>query len=383
MATAIFGGSFNPPHLTHENIVRELLKLKEIDRVLLVPTKSPVHKAGRELADSEHRLNMCKIVARKFSGAEVWNIELTRNTKSYTYLTLLDYKQKYKDKPYFVLGADMLITLHTWYRYKDLLNLTDFICVYREGEDKAAFDNAIENIKKDGGNIKELEIRPSNLSSTLARSGDETAVSSEIAQYLKENSIYNGTTDMTIDKYKKHIREMLGDYRYYHSLCVAEEAVRLADRYGADKEKAYLAGLLHDVLKDTPNDIQLKFAKEFGIILSDLELGAPKLYHSIIGSAYLREVLGITDQEIIDAVKYHTTAKRGMSTLALVLYLADYTSRDRDYNGVDDMRRAVDESINSAMQIALEFTVEDLNKKGVPIHPDTLAAYDEYVKNKA
>ena len=379
LKTAIFGGSFNPPHLTHEHIIETLLTKGGMQKVLLVPTREPVHKAGREMADSVHRLNMCKIVADKYKGAEVWDVELKRESKSYTYLTVLDYIKKYGNTPYFVLGADMLLTLHTWYKYQELITLCRFICVYRDGEDKLQYSNAIERVRADGGIIEELKITPNSLSSTDARKNPINAVSKEINRYIEDNKLYKGKTDMTIDEYKNHIKERLSEKRYYHSLCVAEEAVRLADRYGADKEKAYLAGLLHDVLKDTPKDIQLKFAKDFGIILSALELGAPKLYHSIIGSAYLEKILGITDNEIIDAVRYHTTAKQNMSKLALVLYLADYTSRDRDYEGVEDMRKAVEESIEKAMQIALKFTVEDLNKKGMPVHPDTIAAYNEYV----
>ena len=378
--TAIFGGSFNPPHLMHEKLIKTLLKRQDIERVLLVPTRDPVHKAGRQMAPPSHRLNMCKIVADKYSGAKAWDIELNRKEKSYTYLTLLDYKKEFGDKPYFLLGADMLVTLHTWYNYRELLKLCDFICVYREGEDRALFDKAIERVKNDGGNIEEFVVTPSDISSTKARGNLSGNVSKEIEAYINENGLYRDNKDMTIEEYKEHIKARLSEKRYYHSLCVAEEAVRLADRYGADKEKAYLAGLLHDVLKDTPSDIQLKFAKEFGIILSALELGAKKLYHSIIGSAYIEKVLKLNDKEIIDAVRYHTTAKKDMSTLAKVLYLADYTSRDRDYDGVDEMREAVEQSMEKAMRIALQFTVEDLKAKGCPVHPDTLDAYDEFVK---
>lgn len=378
--TAIFGGSFNPPHLMHEKLIEILLEKGDIDRVLLVPTREPVHKAGREMAEPHHRLNMCKIVANKHEGVEVWDVELTRSEKSYTYFTLLDYEKNFGDRPYFLMGADMLVTLHTWYRYKDLLNLCDFLCIYRKGENRELFDNAIKRVKADGGNIEEISITPSDISSTKARGNLAGNVSKEIENYIKENSLYKDNKDMTIEQYKEHIKARLTDKRYYHSLCVAEEAVRLADRYGADKEKAYLAGLLHDVLKDTPSDIQLKFAKEFGIILSALELGAKKLYHSIIGSAYIENVLKVKDTEIIDAVRYHTTAKKDMSTLAKVLYLADYTSRDRDYDGVDEMREAVEQSMEKAMRIALQFTVEDLKAKGCPVHPDTLDAYNEFVK---
>ncbi len=385
LKTVIFGGTFNPPHLGHETMVRELCHREDVERLLLVPTKQPVHKVGVALASTEHRLNMCKILAEKNAKAEVWDVELYRKEKSYTYLTVLDFHEKYKIKPWFLCGADMLVTFKTWYKYEELIKLCNILAVFRCGENHDEFENALKELKQDGATVERLELNIENLSSTEVRKAvseksDLTEkVSEEIAKYIADNNLYKENSDMTIAEYKEHLKSRLSERRYFHSLCVAEEAVRLADRYGADKEKAYLAGLLHDVLKDTKTQEQLKLAKEFGIMLTDLELNAPKLYHSIIGSAYAERVLGIDDEEIISAIRYHTTARADMTPLETVLYLADYTSRDRDYNGVEDMRRAVEISEREALRIALQFTVEDLKQKGASVHPDTLAAYEFYI----
>ena len=377
-STVIFGGTFNPPHIAHEKIIEYLNARDDIKRILLVPTGEPVHKAA-ETTDKIHRKNMCEIIAKKFNKAQVWDIELERKEKSYTVLTLIEYKKLYGDVPFLLMGADMLVTLRTWYRYKDLIKLCHILAVERVGNDNTEFLKAIDNIKSDGGIITKLDCKFDEISSTDIRSGTKCCVSKEIGEYIDKNNLYKGTHDMTIREYKEHIKCRLTENRYFHSLCVAEEAVRLADRYGSDKEKAYVAGLLHDVLKDTNPTEQLKLAKQFGIILSDLELGAKKLYHSIIGSAYVKNVLKIEDEEIISAIRYHTTAKAGMTKLEKIIYLADYTSRDRDYNGAQEMREAVEVSMEKALQVALEFTINDLKEKGVPCHPDTLAAYKYYV----
>ena len=151
-------------------------------------------------------------------------------------------------------------------------------------------------------------------------------------------------------EYKDIIKPKLTERRYIHSLCVADEAVKLAEKYGCDKEKAYTAGILHDIIKDTPKEEMLKMFDDFGIILTGVEKQAPKLWHAILGSEYIKRVLKINDDEIISAVRYHTTAKAGMTLLEKVIYLADFTSADRDYNGVDDMRQFVMQDLNLAGQ---------------------------------
>ncbi len=185
---------------------------------------------------------------------------------------------------------------------------------------------------------------------------------------------------MTCD-YKGIIKPMLTERRYFHSLCVADEAVRLAEKYGCDTEKAYTAGILHDIIKDTSKEDMLKMFSDFGIILTDVEKQAPKLWHAILGSVYIKRVLKIEDDEIVSAVRYHTTAKADMTLLDKIIDLADFTSLDRNYNGVEDMRRAVDIGLDVAMREALKFSVCDLAEKGRAIHPDTINAYNQVFMN--
>jgi predicted HD superfamily hydrolase involved in NAD metabolism len=101
------------------------------------------------------------------------------------------------------------------------------------------------------------------------------------------------------------------------------------------------------------------------------------LWHAIAGAAFLEHILHIDDRDLLNAVRYHTTARAGMSLLEKVLYVADFISADRNYPDVDVMRRLAEESLEKAMRYALEYTVKDLEKKGQPVHPDTLAALQE------
>lgn len=178
-------------------------------------------------------------------------------------------------------------------------------------------------------------------------------------------------------EYKKILQERLTPKRYHHSLCVADEAVRIAAKYGGDTEKAYLAGLLHDITKNASEEEHLHIFREFDIMLNDIEKNAEKLWHAISGAAYIEHMLGINDTEIITAVRYHTTARKNMTQLEKILYLADFTSADRDYDDVDIMRQKLEISMEDALQYALSYTINDLVSRDKPLHLDTVEAYNE------
>lgn len=184
---------------------------------------------------------------------------------------------------------------------------------------------------------------------------------------------------MSYNKYLDILKEHLDDYRYNHSLCVALEAQRLAEKYNCDLEKAYLAGLLHDITKNESSEFHLNYLNRFGIILSDVELKSPKLWHAISGSVFVKNELKIDDEEIISAIRYHTTAKSNMSLLDKVIYVADFTSCDRNYPDVDVMREKAEKSLENAIIYAVSYTVNKLIKDKNPVHPDTIAAYNDAI----
>ena len=148
-----------------------------------------------------------------------------------------------------------------------------------------------------------------------------------------------------IEEYKELLEKRLNKGRYYHSLCVADEAKRLAEKYGGNEEKCYLAGLLHDITKNSTPEEHLEIFKSNNISLSQIEMSAEKLWHAVSGALYIESNLGIKDNEILDAVRHHTTAKADMSLTAKILYLADFTSKDRNYPDVNIIRNLVDKSL--------------------------------------
>lgn len=187
---------------------------------------------------------------------------------------------------------------------------------------------------------------------------------------------------MDFEQYKQVIKPRLSQSRYLHSVNVAKEAVKLARRYGADEKKAETAGILHDIMKDTPPPEQLQIIESSGIILTNLERNAPKLWHAVAGMAYLEHVLKITDSDILNAVRYHTTARAQMTLLEKIIYIADYISEERDYDGVDLMREYAYTSLKKAMLYGIQYTIGDLLSRPAPVHPDSFSCYNNLILSK-
>lgn len=182
-------------------------------------------------------------------------------------------------------------------------------------------------------------------------------------------------------EYLSLIKTRMGDRRYIHSVNVADSAVELARHYGADEEKAEIAGILHDSCKEIPRDDMLQIITDGGIILDAVESGTSKLWHAIAGSVYVQKALGINDEDIINAIRYHTTGRAGMSLLEKVIFVADFISAERDYNGVDIMREKAFKNLEDAMLYGLQFTITDLTRRKMTIHSNALACYNDIIIN--
>ena len=186
---------------------------------------------------------------------------------------------------------------------------------------------------------------------------------------------------MSIAEYKKIIKSMMSENRYNHCVNVSKEAVKLAKRYGGDEEKAAVAGILHDITKEMPKEEQLQIMLDSGIILDDIQKNAPKLWHGISGSVYIKKHFGIEDEDILNAICYHTTGRAGMSLLEKIIFVSDFTSEERTYKGVATMRKKSRKSLEDAMLYGFKFTFSDLSSRELAIHPDELACYNEIVLN--
>ncbi len=184
------------------------------------------------------------------------------------------------------------------------------------------------------------------------------------------------------DEFKELLSQRLKPERYVHSLNVADSAVYLAEKYGADKEKAYIAGLLHDVTKNENEEVQLQMMKNDDIILSRTEFFNRKLWHAMSGEVYARTVLGIKDREILGAIRYHTTGKAGMTLLEKVIYIADFISAERDYPDADVMRQKAEISLEEAAIFSLKYSLRTLSENERLVHTDSVEFYNELIVDK-
>ncbi len=177
------------------------------------------------------------------------------------------------------------------------------------------------------------------------------------------------------------IKGRLTEQRFIHSLNVADCARELALKYGADPNKAYTAGILHDSCKNLESSVQLQYMLENNVTLSEYELAAPKLFHAICGRVFAEKEIGCDDEEILDAIRYHTTGRSNMTLLEKVVFIADFIGKERNYDGVEVMREKAFRSLDEAIVEGLSFTIIDLIKKERLVHPDTMGAYNAALVN--
>lgn len=170
----------------------------------------------------------------------------------------------------------------------------------------------------------------------------------------------------------EHIKQMLSEKRFNHSLGVRDEAMRLARKYGADEEKAALAGIIHDCCKDFPEDKMREMCARYGVTLDEISERSGGLMHGPLGAAYARDVFGVRDGEVLDAVTYHSTGRANMSTLEKIIYVADFIEPCREgYYWLPAMRRLAYDSLDDAVLFGLHLSIIYLLDKNVPIDERT------------
>ena len=177
---------------------------------------------------------------------------------------------------------------------------------------------------------------------------------------------------------KKYLKEKLSQKRYTHSLNVAEECRKLALKYGEDPDKAYFAGLLHDICKEIPDEQQKKIVIESGFSVCREELDTKSLWHAIAGAYFIKTRFSVEDIDILNSVRFHTVGRAGMTRLEEIVYLGDLISADRDYKDVDKMRKIAYTSLNSAMLEAFEYSIKSVVKKGGLLPICTAEGYNFY-----
>jgi predicted HD superfamily hydrolase involved in NAD metabolism len=174
-----------------------------------------------------------------------------------------------------------------------------------------------------------------------------------------------------------YLKKNLTESRYRHTLGVVSAAELLAEKNGESKEKAKLAALVHDCAKNMRIDDQFEFLKARSIEIDEITRKSPQILHGLIGSIIAKETMNIEDEEVLSAVRYHTTGKKSMSLLEKIIYIADYIEPNRDYKGVEELRTVTYSDLDKGVLQGFDNTITYVIKLGQLVHPLTIEARND------
>ena len=380
MKIGIFGGSFDPVHKEHVRLAEEAVKSLELDKIVIMPARTPPHKKGKTLSLAKHRLKMCENAFSSLPQAVISDYEIKSGGTSYTYVTCEHFKNLQPNAELFwLVGTDMLRDFPTWKNPKQILqNVKLAVCARAETGDWLAAEQKLF-LEKFGCEFAVVPYNGKDVSSTqirvLAGAGMRITefVGEKNAAYIKENALYEIPN-------AKEALALENEKRRAHSLRVALCAAKKAPALGIPEEKAVAAALFHDCAKNLP--MSSPYLNGF---VCEKEWGSvpDAVLHQFTGAYVAERAFGVTDEEILNAVRYHTSGREGMSELEKLIFLADMVEEERSFDGVERLRELFwakkgDGALDECLKEALRQTVAYLQKKGAEIYPLTLKAYEFY-----
>ncbi len=179
---------------------------------------------------------------------------------------------------------------------------------------------------------------------------------------------------MTYQQAEDMVRRTLSPKRFQHTMNVKKLAVRMAQHYGVDTEKAALAAVLHDSAKELPRTELLQIMQDNAIIKKGTQNRPEPVWHGICAAILAKTQWNVQDEEILSAIACHTTGKENMSKLDKILFLADMTSAERDYPGVEELRSLEMQNLDKAMIQALKMTISFVEQKNAIADPESAKA---------
>ncbi len=359
----LFGGSYNPIHQGHINAALNASKFLKCDEIWLMPRK--YNYDGSLLLDAKHRIAMINMALDEFDNFKICDIELKDKNKKliYTYNTAKILHKKYSKQYefYFLIGADQLNNIERWYEIDKLTKLFKFVCFKRPGyviNDKLATKYNIIII--DGNQI--------DASSTNVRAGYFDKVDEDIQQYIKDNELY----------LKERLMPLLDEKLFMHCLSTARLAKELAISLHENANRAYVAGILHDISKSLPED-------EIMHIINNnypSKKNNPKYCLHQYASDYIaKNTMGIKDKKTLKAISSHCRATLNMSKLDKIIYCADKLEETRKFaDSVKSIRDIAYTDIDKAFILTLKDQIEYLKKNNQKIDNHIIKVLNHYEK---
>ena len=393
MKVLLYGGTFDPPHNGHLNNLRAAADRVRPDKVVVMPAGLSPFKQHTS-APGALRLEMCScfhaleegmdaIPQLEVSGWEVAQAEA--GSHNYTVLTVEKLARDYPGAQlYLAIGSDMLLSFDGWHRWQDILRLAHLVVTSRHvGDDPELHAKALR-LDPTGARIlfapvQALPMASSDIRTRLAAGeGCETELPEAVRAVIRREKLYKRKYQpMNLKQAKELVRGRLSDKRYEHTLNVKKMAVKLAKIYGEDEERAALAALLHDSAKEISKDEMREILRAYPQYAEGGEERPAPVWHGVCAAILARTQWGVTDEAVLSAIACHTAGKPGMTRLDKILYLADMTSAERDWPGVEKLRKLEKKDLDAAMLAALKQTNDFVLSQGKPLDPMSKAAYED------
>ncbi len=366
--TLVFGGAFDPVHKEHVAMCKSAMKELGISKLVLVPTVTPPHKSAGFLSFQER----CELLRVAFEGVNfvVDDVENARGKDNYTALTLPILKEEYGDIVY-LIGGDSLEYFDTWYHPELIVKVCPIAVCAREGFDDIS-QKADYLKQKFGGEFILLDYVGKDVSSSEVRAkllmGDvPDEIDGKVLNAIRQKRLFCEYEDMA-----NKLHSYQPDDLFAHSKAVVLTAMRLNSRHNLKQDftKVFLACFLHDNAKKRPSLDGLNVPID--------AVGTPVL-HQFLGAEKARRDFAIEDEDVLDAIRYHTTAKANMTTLEKLVYTADSVSFDRLYDPIPQIRDIAMRDFDEGFKAVLRYTYDKVTASGKPMHPLTMDAVKCYL----
>ncbi|MGI6045865.1 MAG: nicotinate-nucleotide adenylyltransferase [Eggerthellaceae bacterium] len=401
----IMGGTFDPIHIGHLASADQACRAFDLDGVLFIPTYNPVFKLDQEVSDAALRLEMVRLATCSNEAFDVSDIEIKRGGKTFTADTLRELRKHFPDNVdfYFMVGADAAATLGKWRDCAVIASLAEIIVLRRPGyEVPTHIQEELES--KYQFRLHFLDVTSLSVSSSDLRarvSLGETVrylVSKPVWDFIEIHELYRGPSPLSaaqsevsvddsdvfskafIKARKEEIKQTKKPKLAKHMFRVAKTAREIAQVYGVDQDKAYLAGLLHDWDKTHDMDEMRRHIRDWGVAVDPYVYDhMPKLMHGPTAAARLSARFPQIPEDVLEAIARHTSAAIDMSSLDMVVYVADSIEPGRDYPGADDLRSLVGAvPLDRLFFEVFKHTLTYLLERNMAIYPGTFDVWNYY-----
>ena len=398
MRIGIYGGSFDPFHNGHLAMINSAIASGYVECCIVVPSVRNSFKRYSTTLPAPYRYYMTEHAVAGLAGDKVFvsDVEFGIEGVSYTVLMLerlteenyissfLQSKGVSKKRAcehhefFWIMGSDTLATFQQWYKPAGILRFVTLLAAIRPGDNTDVHKESDLIASNLGGKVETFRLDGVMCSSSdINRRRDFTLCPESVREFIDLHALYNdntalvGASDEARAKFFDVATAMypyLKEKRLLHTLNVGILSAHFARVYGADIDKALIAGALHDCAKELDTDVQKKLANQY----SDENWDDKKLYHSPGGATFAKTEFGIEDREILDAICYHTTGHGNMTLLEKIVYLADKIEPSRTYADLSDIRTAAETDLDEAVRMTAAIVVAKFERQGRQLHPLTL-----------